>query len=55
MKDITICIISSQDVFSYVLTEIKYIYPAVFIEEPYDSQIMNKKKTKHANEFYEFK
>ena len=38
-----------------LLTEIKYIYPAVFIEEYTESQIMNKKKTKHATEFYEFK
>lgn len=29
-----------------------YIYPAIYIEEPYDSQIMNKKKKKFANEFY---
>ena len=39
---------------SNVLDKIYYQYPAVFIEEPYVSQIMNKDKTKNANEFYEF-
>ena len=38
-----------------LLPETKYIYPAVYVEEPSESQIMNKKKTKFANEFYEFK
>ena len=38
-----------------LLPNVKYIYPAPFIEEPYESQIMNKTKKKHANEFYEFK
>ena len=42
-------------VYGNIIENPKYIYPAVYIEEPYDSQIMNKKKTKHANEFYEFK
>ena len=32
-----------------------YVYPAPFCEEHGESQIMNKKKTKFANEFYEFK
>jgi len=35
-----------------ILPESKYIYPAVYIEEPMNSQIMNKKKKKFANEFY---
>ena len=38
-----------------ILKEIKYIYPAPFCEEHSESQIMNKKKTKFANEFYECK
>ena len=38
-----------------LLPETNYIYPAIYIEEPYESQIMNKKKKKFANEFYEFK
>tara|TARA_R110001592_G_scaffold117235_1_gene319111 strand:+ start:4106 stop:4534 length:429 start_codon:yes stop_codon:yes gene_type:complete len=38
-----------------ILPETKYIYPAVYVEEPMESQIMNKKKKKFANEFYEFK
>lgn len=38
-----------------LLPEIKYIYPAVYVEEHNESQIMNKKKNKFANEFYEFK
>jgi len=29
-----------------------YVYPAVYIEEPMGSQIMNIKKTKFANESY---
>ena len=35
-----------------LLPEVKYIYPSVFIEEPSDSQIMNKKKKHFANEYY---
>ena len=38
-----------------VLNEIKYQYPACFVEEPFDSQIQNKRVNKHPNEFYEFK
>ncbi len=35
-----------------LLPEINYIYPSIFVEEPYESQIMNKKKKKFANEYY---
>jgi len=42
-------------VYGNVIKNPKYIYPAPFVEEPYESQIMNKTKKKHANEFYEFK
>ena len=37
-----------------LLPNVKYIYPAPFVEEPYESQIMNKTKKKHANEKYEW-
>ena len=30
----------------------KYIYPSVFVEEPFKSQIMNSKKNKFAGEYY---
>ena len=42
-------------VYGNIIENPKYIYPAVYVEEPYESQITNKDKTKHANEFYEFK
>jgi hypothetical protein len=35
-----------------ILDEIKYIYPAIYCEDRSESQIMNKKKKKFANEFY---
>ena len=35
-----------------LLEETKYIYPSVFIEEPFKSQIMNQKKSKFAGEYY---
>ena len=35
-----------------LLKETNYIYPAVYIEECGESQIMNKTKKKFANEFY---
>jgi len=35
-----------------LLPETKYIYPSIFIEEQGESQIMNKKKKKFANEYY---
>ncbi len=41
-------------VYGNIIKNPKYVYPAVYIEEPYESQIQNK-KNKFANEFYEFK
>ena len=38
-----------------LLPETNYIYPAIYVEQPCESQIQNKKKKKFANEFYEFK
>jgi len=38
--------------FGDIIQNPKYIYPAIYIEEPYESQIMNKTKKKFANEFY---
>ena len=35
-----------------LLEETKYIYPSVFLEEPFKSQIMNQKKSKFAGEYY---
>ena len=40
-------------IYGNVIKDVKYIYPAVYIEEYGESQIMNKKKKKFANEFYE--
>tara|TARA_R110001632_G_scaffold21606_7_gene62936 strand:- start:1006 stop:2613 length:1608 start_codon:yes stop_codon:yes gene_type:complete len=42
-------------VYGNIIENPKYIYPAVYVEEHCESQIMNKKKKKFANEFYEFK
>ena len=39
-------------VYGNVIKNPKYIYPAPFCEEYSDSQIMNKKKKKFANEYY---
>ena len=38
--------------FGDIIKNPKYVYPAVYVEEPMGSQIMNKKKKKFANEFY---
>tara|TARA_R110000868_G_scaffold374926_1_gene639386 strand:+ start:1001 stop:2605 length:1605 start_codon:yes stop_codon:yes gene_type:complete len=35
-----------------ILPETKYVYPAIYVEEQGESQIMNKEKKKFANEFY---
>lgn len=41
-------------VYGNILKNVKYVYPACFVEEPYDSQIQNHRKNKHSNEFYKF-
>ena len=41
-------------VYGNIIENPKYIYPAVYIEEPFESQIQNKRINKHANEFYVF-
>ena len=41
-------------VFGNIIKNPKYVYPAVFIEEPFESQIQNHRINKHANEFYVF-
>tara|TARA_R110001592_G_scaffold362310_1_gene675722 strand:+ start:2887 stop:4494 length:1608 start_codon:yes stop_codon:yes gene_type:complete len=41
-------------VYGNVIKKVKYIYPSPFIEEYWDSQICNNKKTKSCNEFYEW-
>jgi len=38
--------------FGDIIKHPKYVYPAVYCEEQGESQIMNKKKKKFANEFY---
>lgn len=41
-------------VYGNILKNVKYVYPACFVEEPYDSQIQNNRKNKYCNEFYKF-
>jgi hypothetical protein len=41
-------------VFGNIIKNPKYVYPAVYIEEPFESQIQNNRINKHANEFYVF-
>ena len=42
-------------VYGNIIKNPKYVYPAVYVEQPCESQITNKMKKKFANEFYEFK
>ena len=41
--------------FGNVIKNVKYIYPAPYVEEPFPSQIQNNRVNKHSNEFYQFK
>ena len=41
-------------VYGNIIKNPKYVYPAIYVEEPGKSQIQNNRTNKHANEFYQF-